>query len=128
MANAEDPLAKAEKVLETWPYRAYETLSRLFGPIFFGINIVVGLWHLLTTPVPENAPSVIIGKAVFFALSSCGVFGMAVAAVLLLRSIVWRKHGLQWYDTAVGIPLFIVLMIYLWYYSPISRISLLEDH
>jgi len=68
MANAEDPLARAEKVLETKPYRAYETLSRLFGPVFFGINIVVGLWHLLTTPVPENALSVIIGKAIFFAL------------------------------------------------------------
>lgn len=117
MENGEDAFTKAEKVLETKPYRTYETLSRLFGPVFFALNAVVAIGHFFFTPVPENAPSVVIGKAIFFAISTCGAFGMAVAAVMLVRSIFSRKRGLRWYDIAAGIPLFILLMIPLWYYK-----------
>jgi hypothetical protein len=114
----DDALAKVEKVLESEPYRAYEILSRLFGPIFFGVNVLIGVWRLLTVPVPENAPTVIIGKAIIFAVSTCGAFGMSVAVVLIPRSLIWpRARGLKWYDIVMSLPIFVIVMIYLWYYK-----------
>ena len=60
--NADAWQAKAERLLETTPYKIYETVAKIAAPIFFLGKLAVGLWHFFTTPVPENSLSVIVQK------------------------------------------------------------------